>query len=93
MIHPASTTSNGSAATSPVSSFRDAYPASTKVFVEGTRGVYPGNLIWADSVHFTSPSIDGRCVNCHDPHATRSARTRRITRKVCMARQIGPRRA
>lgn len=55
--------------------------------IESSNDVYPGNLVWADSTHSTSPaaywrgpvprarrSTDaGKCVNCHDPHATDDA--------------------
>jgi predicted CXXCH cytochrome family protein len=54
---------------------------------EGSSFVYPGNVVWADSSHSTSPSAywrgpspaarpasdAGKCVNCHDPHAVEDA--------------------
>jgi predicted CXXCH cytochrome family protein len=54
---------------------------------ESSNRAYPGNVVWADSTHSTSsdawwrgpvpPARDstdaGKCVNCHDPHATEDA--------------------
>lgn len=55
--------------------------------IESTSNVYPGNVVWADSSHSTSPgaywrgpdpparspSDAGKCVNCHDPHGADDA--------------------
>lgn len=55
--------------------------------IDSSSNVYPGNVVWADSTHATSPdawwrgpvprartSADaGKCVNCHDAHAADDA--------------------
>jgi len=55
--------------------------------IESGSDVYPGNVVWADSTHSTSPNAywrgpvprartsdeAGKCVNCHDPHGADDA--------------------
>ncbi len=55
--------------------------------IESSSNVYPGNVVWADSAHATSPAAywrgpvppargsgdAGKCVNCHDPHGADDA--------------------
>ena len=55
--------------------------------LESSNMAYPGNVVWADSTHATSPDVwwrgpvprartsadAGKCVNCHDPHGADDA--------------------